>query len=117
MFIIAVLLVLTAICAMWTYRNNVSIVNSFSDSFQEKETERLCLITDIKDAIEQLENDVKIEMLLLKSEGQFVKPVFQNMLNAIKEKTGNIYSLSHCELSEIKIEIDDLKNNLTKKSK
>lgn len=117
MFIIAVLIVLSAICAMWTFRNNVAIVNSFRDSFQEKETERLFLITEIKEAIEQLENDVKIEMLLLKAEGQFVKPVFQNMLTAIKGRTGSIYSLTHRELSEIMIEIDDLKNNLIKKSK
>ena len=74
MFIIAVLLVLTAICAMWTYRNNVSIVNSFRDSFQEKETERLCLITDIKDAIEQLENERKYSF----SKAVGDKPILSN---------------------------------------
>lgn len=117
MIIILVLLVLSVVFGVLVYRSNNKIVNAFRDSFQDKENERLFLITEIKEAIEQLENDVRIEMLLLKAEGQFVKPVFQNTLDGIKSKTNNIYSMAHKELTQIKVEIQDLQNNLIKKSK
>ena len=117
MAIIPFLIVASIICWIAIHRNNTKILHHFRDSFQEKETQRLLLVSDLTSRINTLENDVAIEMLLLKAEGQFVKSTFTNMLNAIKAKAVDLYNMSHADLQSISIEISDLENNLFKKSK
>ena len=117
MAIIPFLIVASIICWIAIHRNNIKILNHFRDSFQEKETQRLLLVSDLTSRIDKLESDVAIEMLLLKAEGQFVKATLTNMLNAIKAKSTDLYNMTHKDLQSIAIEVSDLENNLFKKSK
>lgn len=117
MWLIVCLLVLAGIFLLLAYRNEVAIVNHFHQSFKQLADARLNLISKITDDILRLEVDVKVEMLLLEAEGQFVKPVFQNMLLSIKAKTSDMYNMTLLELQEIHVEMQDLENNLFKKGR
>lgn len=117
MAIIPFLIIASILCWVIIHRNNTKILHHFRDSFQEKETQRLLLVSDLTSRIDTLENDVAIEMLLLKAEGQFVKATLTNMLNAIKVKATDMYNRPLSDLQAIAIEVSDLENNLFKKSK
>lgn len=113
-----VLLILIAIAffvSALIAKKHLSILEHFSKSYSEIESERVLLIDEIQTSIVTLEEDINLEELLLKVEGRHVKPVFRNMLAAIKSKTKNIYDLDINTLTAINVELQDLKHNLTKK--
>ena len=114
-FVLLLLIASSIIVSALIAKKHLSILNHFNKSYSEIESERVLLIDEIQTSIVTLEEDINLEELLLKVEGRHVKPVFRNMLAAIKSKTKNIYDLDMNTLTAINVELQDLKYNLTKK--
>jgi hypothetical protein len=111
-FIIATLITVLGLA----YRNNKQQA-LIETAAEESQSEKLVLITDLTDLIEKLEDEIRIEMLLLQAEGQFTKPTFTNMLNGIKAKFSHKYEMSLKELNDVAAELSDLQTNFKKGKK